>query len=81
MREIPFEQVRDAVARLCIDSNCEIPEDVVAALKRGIEVEESPTGKEILGQIIENTEISRRERLPACQDTGWAVVWVEIGSG
>lgn len=81
MREIPFEQVRDTVARLCIDSNCEIPDDVVAALKRGIEVEESPTGKEILGQIVRNTEISRAERVPACQDTGWAVVWVEIGSG
>lgn len=81
MREIPFEQVRDTVARLCIEANCEIPDDVVRSLERGIESEESPTGREILGQIVENTKIARSERLPACQDTGWAVVWVELGSG
>jgi fumarate hydratase subunit alpha len=81
MREIPFEEVRDTVARLCIEANCEIPDDVVRALEQGIESEESPTGKEILGQIVENTRIARTERLPACQDTGWAVVWVELGSG
>lgn len=81
MREIPFELVRDTVARLCVDANCEIPDDVVAALERSIATEESPTGKEILGQLVENTKIARAERLPACQDTGWAVVWVEHGSG
>jgi len=80
LREIPFDTVRDTVARLCVDSNCEIGADVVAALEKSITTEESPTGREILGQIVENTKIARAERLPACQDTGWAVVWVELGS-
>lgn len=81
MREIPFDLVRDTVARLCVEANCEIPADVVAALEQSIATEESPTGREILAQLVENAKIARSERLPACQDTGWAVVWVELGSG
>jgi fumarate hydratase subunit alpha len=81
MREVAADLVRDTIARLAIDANCEIGADVVAALERGIATEESPTGREILAQLVENTRIARAERLPACQDTGWAVVWVELGSG
>jgi fumarate hydratase subunit alpha len=81
MRSIPFQEIRDTVARLCIEANCQLGEDVVRALKHGLEVEESPTGKEILRQLLENQRIAREEMMPICQDTGWAVVWVEIGSG
>lgn len=79
-REIPFEEVRDTVARLCIEANCRLGDDVVRALKSGLEIEESPTGKEILKQLLENQEIARQEMMPICQDTGWAVVWVELGA-
>jgi len=80
MRTIPFEQVRDTVARLCIEANCILDDDVVQALKNGLDLETSPIGREILQQLLENQEIARRELMPICQDTGWAVVWVELGS-
>jgi len=80
VREIPFDKVRDTVAKLCMDANYEIGEDIIAALQRGLETEESETGRDILKQILENDEIARKERMAACQDTGFAVVWVELGS-
>ncbi len=80
MREIPFAQVRDTVARLCIDANCLLGEDVIQAFTTALAEEESPTGKDIIRQCLKNAEIARQEMMPICQDTGWAVVWVEIGS-
>jgi fumarate hydratase subunit alpha len=80
MREIPFETVKETVAGLCMDANYEIGHDVVQAFRHGLEVEESETGKAILQQLLDNVEIAKTEKMPACQDTGWAVVWVEIGS-
>ncbi|MEN9980199.1 MAG: fumarate hydratase, partial [candidate division WOR-3 bacterium] len=72
MRTIPFDQIRDTVARLCIEANCILGEDVVRALEKGREIEESPTGREILNQLLENQQIAREEMMPICQDTGWA---------
>lgn len=80
MREIPFELVRDTVAKLCIDANCLLGDDVVRSLREGIEKEESATGRDIINQCLENADIARREMMPICQDTGWAVVWLELGS-
>ncbi|MEO0025696.1 MAG: fumarate hydratase [candidate division WOR-3 bacterium] len=80
MRLIPFDQICDTVARLCIEANCILGEDVVRALEKGREIEESPTGREILNQLLENQQIAREEMMPICQDTGWAVVWLELGS-
>uniref|UniRef100_A0A7V3PT93 Fumarate hydratase n=1 Tax=candidate division WOR-3 bacterium TaxID=2052148 RepID=A0A7V3PT93_UNCW3 len=80
MRRISFEQIRDTVARLCIEANCLLGEDVVRAFEKGLEIEESPTGREIFKQLLENQKIARTELMPICQDTGWAVVWLELGS-
>lgn len=81
MKEIQFDTIREAVAKLCIDANCLLGDDVVQAFKDGLAVEESPAGKDILNQLLDNEQIARKEMMPICQDTGWAVVWVEIGSG
>jgi len=81
MREVQFGTIKDAVAKLCIDANCLLGGDVVQAFKDGLGVEESPTGKDILTQLLDNEKIARNEMMPMCQDTGWAVVWVEMGSG
>ncbi len=81
MKEIQFDTIRDKVARLCIDANCLLGDDVVQAFKDGLKIEESPAGKDILNQLLENEQIARKEMMPICQDTGWAVVWVEMGSG
>lgn len=80
MREIEAGVIRDTVARLCIEANCNLGEDVVRAFRAALLTEESPTGREILKQCLENQEIARNEQMPICQDTGWAVIWVEIGS-
>jgi fumarate hydratase subunit alpha len=71
--------LRDTVARLLIDSNYNIPPDVLDALRGALTREESPLGRRTLEQIIRNYEIAAVERLPVCQDSGLTVVLLEIG--
>jgi fumarate hydratase subunit alpha len=79
MRTIQAQQITDAVAKLAIDANYYLSEDVFNALVAGKDKEESPLGKEIFDQIIKNACIARDEDKPMCQDTGLAVVFVELG--
>lgn len=81
MKEVKYQDIVNTVAQLCIDSNCLIGDDIINAFQNGLKVEESPTGKDILKQLIENAEISKNEMIPACQDTGVAVVFLQVGSG
>ena len=80
-KEIPYQKVVDTVAKLCIDANCLMGDDVINSFKNGLQKEESPTGIDIFNQLIENAEIAKKEMIPACQDTGFAVVFLEVGSG
>ncbi len=79
MRELSVSMITDTVAGMCEEANIYLGEDVSSALKRSLEVEESATGKEVLKQLIENLEIAKNEQIPICQDTGFAVFFVEIG--
>jgi fumarate hydratase subunit alpha len=79
LREIRVSDVTAAVKRLCISANCNVPGETIAALKRAVEEEESPVGREVLKQILENHRIAREEGVPACQDTGVALVFLEVG--
>ena len=79
MREIKTSEITDVVAKLCIDANYYLPEDVRKALERAMAKEESELGKEILGDILKNAEIARANQVPICQDTGLAVFFVELG--
>ncbi len=79
MRSIKYDDIVAAVRDACIKANLELPDDVFAALKEKLEVEPSETGREILNQLIENARIARSDGIPICQDTGTAVVWVELG--
>jgi len=79
MREIDYELVVNKVKELCMDANYNLGSDVENALKKAYETEESPTGKEVLTQILENAKIAREEKLPMCQDTGFAVFFIELG--
>jgi len=79
MREIEAGAVTKAVAELCQQANFVLGEDVLDALKRTQETEESSLGKEALSQLLENAHIAQREQLPLCQDCGTAVVFLEIG--
>ena len=79
MKEIHTDQIVETVARLCIESNYYLGEDVLTALRRYREAEISPVGREVLDQILENAEIARDEQMPLCQDCGLTVVFVELG--
>ena len=79
MREIEASRITEEVARLCMEANFELEDDVQQALEKAHEAEESPAGKEVLRQIIENSGIARGEKIPMCQDTGLAVIFAEVG--
>ncbi|RJP80560.1 MAG: fumarate hydratase [Candidatus Zixiibacteriota bacterium] len=79
MREIHFSQIVASVRDLCIDANLELRPDTVAAFHRSLPKEESEVGREVLRQLIQNAEVARSQRLPFCQDTGYAVLFVELG--
>ena len=79
LREIKTEEIINAVAKLCIDANCNLNCDIYSALESAKKTEKSPIGVEILNQLTENADIAKAEQVPICQDTGMAVVFVEIG--
>jgi fumarate hydratase subunit alpha len=79
MRQISTQTIIQAVRDLAIIANLELGEDVVKAFKEALKNEDSPSGKEILAQLIENARIAREERIPICQDTGLVAIFVELG--
>ncbi|MEG6584177.1 fumarate hydratase [Dendrosporobacter sp. 1207_IL3150] len=79
MRTIEVEQITQAIAKMCMEACYYLPEDVYAALVEGQKTEESPLGKDVIGQIIKNADIARNEDRPICQDTGMTVIFMEIG--
>jgi len=79
LRRINTKRVTKAVKKLFIEANIVLSEDVVGALRHALSREESETGKQVLQKIIENADIARHKKMPICQDTGLAVVFVELG--
>jgi fumarate hydratase subunit alpha len=79
MRELPVERITAAVADLAKQACCYLPEDVYEAFKKAGEREPSPSGREIIGQLMENADIARNEDMPICQDTGLAIVFIDVG--
>ena len=79
MREIGARVIREAVRKLFLDANFHIGEDVLVALIEARDCELSETGRSVLDMIIENHEVAREERLAICQDTGMAVLFVDLG--
>lgn len=79
MREIRAEVIKNIVRDLFLDANYFIGKGIYDKLKDQCEVEESPVGKSVLKQIIKNNEIAAQEKIALCQDTGMAVVFIELG--
>jgi len=79
MREIHVSQITDCVEKLCMDANYFLNDDIYDSLKSSLNSEKSENGREILEILIKNADIARNERIAICQDTGMAVVFVEIG--
>lgn len=79
MREIHAQDVTATVSRLCQEANLYLGEDVIRALEKARADEPSPVGRQVLDQILQNAQVAREEQMPLCQDTGLAVVFVELG--
>ena len=79
IRKIDANKIKDVVKQLFMDCNYYIGEDILCSLKKAQEKEQSPVGKSVLAQIIENDEIAAKEQIPLCQDTGMAILFVEYG--
>ncbi|HEY3364249.1 MAG TPA: fumarate hydratase [Symbiobacteriaceae bacterium] len=79
MREIHVDQVAETIAKMFMEANYYLSPDVVAAIDKATKDEQSPVGQAIFGQLIENYTIAMTERVPMCQDTGSALVFLEIG--
>lgn len=79
MRRIHYNDIVDKVREMCIEANYSLSKDVIASYEKALEIEKSPLGLEVLRQIMENAMIASNEGLPLCQDTGLAVIFVEIG--
>lgn len=79
MKEIKAKDVTSTVARLCKEANFFLGDDVLAALRKASEEEESPVARQILDQILENAAIAAKDEMPLCQDCGLAIVFIEMG--
>ncbi|MBR6389923.1 MAG: fumarate hydratase [Lachnospiraceae bacterium] len=79
MREISVTTISERIEEMCIGVNHALSDDMITALDRAAEEEETVLGKRILGQLQDNLKIAGEDMIPICQDTGMAVVFLEIG--
>jgi fumarate hydratase subunit alpha len=79
MREISVDLVRDAIKTMCIEANCILSDDVYQAIEKAKTTESSAVGRELLCQLTKNADIAKRDYMPICQDTGMAIIFLEIG--
>ena len=79
IRSIDTAEITSNIKEMCIRANHYLSPDMEAALEKAADTEKSPLGRKILGQLEENLEIADKEVIPICQDTGMAVIFMEIG--
>ena len=79
IREINTARITETVADLCIRANVRLNEDIAGALRRSAADEEKPLARDVLNILLDNADVARLDSLPICQDTGLAVVFVELG--
>lgn len=79
MREVDIHKITEIIKNMCIDVNHHLSKDMEDILLESCHTEESPLGKQILSQLKENMEIASKDMIPICQDTGMAVIFIEIG--
>ena len=79
MREINVSEVEELVRDLCIKANLYLPEDMESCIECNAKKEQSPVGKNVFADILDNMRVAREETIPICQDTGMAVIFMTIG--
>lgn len=79
IREVDVSEITKNIREMCISVNYELSDDMKQVLGKAHEKEESPLGKQILGELQKNLDIAKNDQIPICQDTGMAVIFLEIG--
>lgn len=79
MRTVQVSEITENIKEMCIEANHYLSEDMEAVMNRAAKTEAAPLGRQILAQLRENLEIAAKDMIPICQDTGMAVVFLEIG--
>jgi fumarate hydratase subunit alpha len=79
MKTIEYNDVVGKVKEICMSSNFDLGDDVIESYRKSREIEESDAGKDVFDQLLKNAEIAKTEKLALCQDTGFAVFFVELG--
>ena len=79
MRTLNVEEISKNIKEMCIEANHFLSKDIDIAMKNAVSTEKSPLGKKILSQLQDNLKIAGKDMIPICQDTGMAVVFLEIG--
>ena len=79
IREVNVKEITENIKEMCIEANYTLSPDMDKAMKKAAEEEKSELGTKILNQLQENLVIADSEKIPICQDTGMAVVFVDIG--
>ncbi len=79
MREINTDVITEAVAKICIEANLKLSEEMEGCIRRAADSEKNPLAVKVLGQLSENMDIAKEDRIPICQDTGMAVFFIEVG--
>ena len=79
LRTVNVKEITAAIKEMCIEANQFLSEDMAARMKKAVDEEEAPLGKQILTQLQENLKIAGEDMIPICQDTGMAVVFIKVG--
>lgn len=78
LRTVNVKEITAAIKEMCIEANQFLSEDMAARMKKAVDEEEAPLGKQILTQLQENLKIAGEDMIPICQDTGMAVVFIKV---
>ena len=79
MRELNVKHIEDTIYALFMSACCEIGEDVLSLLEKNLQTEQAQFGREVLRQLIENDRLAAQRKMPICQDTGMAVIFMDVG--
>ena len=79
MRTVQVSEITENIKEMCIEANHILTPDMEQALNHAVEKEQAPLGKQVLGQLQDNLRIAKEDTIPICQDTGMAVVFLEVG--
>ena len=79
MRELEAQKITEVVARVCVEANRVLPQDLERRIQQGLDQEQSELGRAVFQDLCRNMDAAREMNIPVCQDTGMAVIFAEVG--